>query len=429
MRGRIALIACTLLYLAIIARPQQQSFVPSGVDDLVRAGLSNNKELAAARQHIAEAAGLARQARVLTAPVLDLNGATGDPLGTVGENQYGAGLSQIIEIFGKRGKRGHVADLAVDVAKADTEQRAAQLAFEIRTAYAEVLAERRKLKLLGDLVGLNQETLRLTEARVSEGDVAPLEAKLLKVEISRTEVARLSAQGRLGSAENELRRLAGLDPESRIPESDFTFPPAQSLDELKQQALKNRGDLTTARMEEEQQAAGVALAKAESKPDVTVSAAYSRQSSEFEGLSAVNRAGSLAPIRDQVNVLNFGLSIPLRTPRSAAGKIQAAGARAAGARLLRENLERTVPLEVEAAYQRRRSAIDSLQLLQAGVVDPSSANLAVIREAYTLGQLRFLDVINEQRRLVDTQMQFIDAQTDAARTWADLERASGGRLP
>ena len=429
MRGRIALIACTLLYLAILARPQQQSFVPSGVDDLVRAGLSNNKELAAARQHIAEAAGLARQARVLTAPVLDLNGATGDPLGTVGENQYGAGLSQIIEIFGKRGKRGHVADLAVDVAKADTEQRAAQLAFEIRTAYAEVLAERRKLRLLGDLVGLNQETLRLTEARVSEGDVAPLEAKLLKVEISRTEVARLSAQGRLASAENELRRLAGLDPESRIPESDFTFPPAQSLDELKQQALKNRGDITTARMEEEQQAAGVALAKAESKPDVTVSAAYSRQSSEFEGLSAVNRAGSLAPIRDQVNVLNFGLSIPLRTPRSAAGNIQAAGARAAGARLLRENLERTVPLEVEAAYQRRQSAIDSLQLLQAGVVDPSSANLAVIREAYTLGQLRLLDVINEQRRLVDTQMQFIDAQTDAARTWADLERASGGRLP
>jgi cobalt-zinc-cadmium efflux system outer membrane protein len=32
---------------------------------------------------------------------------------------------------------------------------------------------------------LNQETLRLTEARVKEGDVAALEASLLKVEIGR----------------------------------------------------------------------------------------------------------------------------------------------------------------------------------------------------------------------------------------------------
>ena len=69
-----------------------------------------------------------------------------------------------------------------------------------------------------------------------------------------------------------------------------------------------------------------------------------------------------------------------------------------------------------------------MQLLQTGVLDQSDANLSVIREAYKLGQLRLLDVINEQRRLVDTQMQFIDAQADVARTWAELERASGGNL-
>jgi len=53
----------------------------------------------------------------------------------------------------------------------------------------------------------------------------------------------------------------------------------------------------------------------------------------------------------------------------------------------------------------------------------------VIREAYKLGQLRLLDVLNEQRRLVDTQMAYIDAQADAARTWAELQRAAGGIYP
>jgi cobalt-zinc-cadmium efflux system outer membrane protein len=109
--------------------------------------------------------------------------------------------------------------------------------------------------------------------------------------------------------------------------------------------------------------------------------------------------------------------------------VQAAAARSAGARLRREYLEKNILLEVEAAYQRWRAASESVQMLQSGVLDPSTSNLSVIREAYQLGQLRLLDVLNEQRRLVDTQLAYIDAQADAARTWAEVERAAGGIHP
>lgn len=428
MRERFALIACVLL-CPLLARAQQSSSTLKNVDDLVRTGISNNKDLAAQRERIAEARGFAQQARVRPSPVLDLSGSTAELLGTTGDHEYGAAVSQSIETFGKRGKRARIADGAVAVAEADIEARSVQLAYEIRAAYSEVMAERRKLKVLTNLIALNQETLRLTEARVKEGDVAPLEANLLKVEISRAEVSRMSAQGRLVSAETELHRLVGMDQGAGIPDADASFPTAQSLEALKLRALQNREDLRGARLEEEQQLAGIALAKAESKPDVTISAGYNRQSTQFEGLFAVNNAGALSPIRDQVDALNFGISIPLRTSRSGVGNIRAAESRTSGARLRREYLERTIPLEVEAAYQRWRTAQDSLQLLQTGVLDLSNANLSVIREAYKLGQLRLLDVINEQRRLVDTQMQFIDAQADVARTWSELERTSGGNLP
>jgi len=92
-------------------------------------------------------------------------------------------------------------------------------------------------------------------------------------------------------------------------------------------------------------------------------------------------------------------------------------------------MERNISSELENAYQRWQTAADSLRMLQSGVLDPSTSNLAVIREAYRLGQLRLLDVLNEQRRLVDTQMAFIDAQADLARTWAEVERAAGGVHP
>lgn len=429
MRGRRIFSLCALLFSASLLGAQQTGSTILTVDDLVRAGIANNKDLAAARERIAEAKGLTRQAGVRPFPTLGLNGATGKPLGTIGEEAYGAEYSQPIETFGKRGKRVRVAEFSIGIAEAELQQRSSQLAFEITTTYAEVLAERHKLKLLSDLINLNQDTLRLTEARVKEGDVAPLEASLLRVEISRAEVSRVSAQGRLTSAEFEARRLAGLDQTTPIPDTDIPSLAPTSLDALKQRAIENRADLKAARLEEEQQAAGVTLAKAEAKPDVTLSAGYSRQDSQFDGLFGFNTRGILSPLRDRDDILNFGVSIPLRTSHSGAGNVEAATARTSGARLRREFLEKTIPLELEAAYQRWRTAFESLQMLQSGVLNPSTANLSVIREAYKLGQLRLLDVLNEQRRLVDTQLAYIDAQADAARTWAEVQRAAGGNRP
>ena len=429
MRGRSIFFLPALLFPALLLGAQQVASDLSTVDDLVRVGIANNKDVAAVRERIAEAKGLKRQAGVSPAPSLSMNGATGKPLGTIGQEEYGAEYSQPIETFGKRGKRIRVADFSIGIAEADLQQRSLQLAFEIRTAYAEVLAERHKLRILGDLIGLNEDTLQLTEARVKEGDVAQLEASLLKVEISRAGVSRKSARGRLTSAELELRRLVGLDRDTPLPDADIPARTPIDLDALKREALENRSDLKTARLEEEQQASGVDLARAEAKPDVTLSAGYTRQDNQFDGLFGFNTAGSLSPIQSQDNMLNFGVSIPLRTSRSGAGNVEAATARASGARLRREYLEKNIPSEVEDAYQRWRTAAESLQMLQSGVLDPSTQNLAVIREAYKLGQLRLLDVLNEQRRLVDTQMAYIDAQADAARTWAELERAAGGIYP
>ena len=90
---------------------------------------------------------------------------------------------------------------------------------------------------------------------------------------------------------------------------------------------------------------------------------------------------------------------------------------------------RTVPQEVEAAYRRWTGAMRSLEIMRAGVIEPSQKNLIVIREAYRLGQLRLLDVLNEQRRLVELQLSFVDTQAEAARAFAELERAVGGTLP
>lgn len=427
MTGRLSVFLCVLLAMPTGLIAQQTS--PPTVDDLVRTGLARSKNLLAIREQIAEAQGTLTQAGVRPSPVLDLKGVTGKPLGTYGEEQYGAGLSQSIETFGKRGKRIQAATFGVALAEAQLQEGSAALAYELRSAAAERRAEEQKLALLDEAAKVNAEAQRLTDARVYEGDAAPLEAKLLRVEINRTLVLKRSAQARLTTAELNLRRLSGLLPSEELPPTSYVARAAEDLASLKTTAVECRPDLRTARLQEQQDQAGVQLAKANGKPDVGVSVGYIRQYSQFDDLFGQTPTGALAPLHDRDDLLSLGISIPLRTSRSIRGDVQAATARKSGARLRREFLERSIPIEVEDAYQRWISATESIELLRYGVVDPSTANLEVIREAYKLGQLRLLDVLNEQRRLVDTELAFIDAQADATRSWAEVERAIGGNLP
>lgn len=159
---------------------------------------------------------------------------------------------------------------------------------------------------------------------------------------------------------------------------------------------------------------------------MTASARYGHRNSQFDafGLSA---NGSTVPLRNRDNILTLGISIPLFAANRKRGNIEASEARAAAIRQRRAFLETVIPQEVENAYRRLDAAKQAMELL-AGVVDQSEANLKVIRQAYNLGQLRALDVLNEQRRLVDTRLSYIDAQMEAVQAQIDLERATGGPI-
>jgi cobalt-zinc-cadmium efflux system outer membrane protein len=124
----------------------------------------------------------------------------------------------------------------------------------------------------------------------------------------------------------------------------------------------------------------------------------------------------------------LGISIPLQTRKRNQGNVEAAVARQNAAKLRREHLELTIPIEVDAAWQRYQAARNTVAILNRGVLDESEKNLSVIRQAYDLGQLRLLDVLNEQRRLLETQLSYIDAQAELARNLAELERVAGGDL-
>lgn len=416
-----------LLLLCVGLRAQPATVT---AEELLEEALANNREIAAIRQRIAEAKGLLRQAGVRPAPTLDASGASGQPLRTQGEESYSASLSQQFETAGKRAKRVRVAEYGVGLAEAELAERVSSLKRDIRLAVAEAMADQQRVRVFSDLLQLLRDSLRLTEARVKEGDAARLEADLIRVETSRVEAQQGAATGEVEADLLELQRLVGMDPALSIVLPDLPEP-TLSLDSaaLRKTAFAQRPDLLTARVVERQASAGVDLAEAEGKPDVTVSAGYSHETGRFDDQLGLSPSGVPVQLRDVDNILSVGVSIPLSGRRRNLGNIEAASARAASARLRREFLERSIPTEIDAALRRYDALRRSLTLTREGVLAPSEKNLEIIRQAYNLGQLRLLDVLNEQRRLLETRLSYVDSVAELRRALAEIERAVGGTLP
>jgi outer membrane protein, heavy metal efflux system len=421
--------ACLLAVCSRSLVAQNQS-TGTTLGDLIKSAVERNGELTALQQRIAESEALMRQAGVRPAPSIEIEGGAGRPLGSAGDQEYRAGYSQPIELGNKRSKRLRVAEFSKRLAEAELSGRTTDFAAQLETSYLQLIYERERMATLDRALQTQHQVLDLTNARVREGDAPKLDSQLLSVEISRTEAQRALVEGRRESAEIEFRRLTGLEPSEPLPILHSTAGRAGlTLAEMQKRALEQRADLRAARILEQQAEAEIELTEAQAKPDVTLSARYGYASTRIDDMYGYTGAGALTQLHFQENTLSFGASLPLTRRSRSAGLIDAAVARSRAGQSRRAYLERGVPLEVAAAYARWSAALRNRDLMSNQVLTQSQANLSVIREAYQLGQLRLLDVLNEQRRLFDTELAVLDARFEVARALVDLERSTGEILP
>lgn len=419
-----------VLVAACLFAASMQSQAPAEtitVGELAAQALQRNRDLLAARERVAEAQGLLRQAGVRLAPSIEVEAGTGRPLGTRGEEEYSAAFFYPFETGAKRRKRVSVALLGISLAEAEVAERSRHLTFEVKRRAAEVISARRKQDVTKRLLDVSRDTYTITKVRVEEGDAAPLEQQLLATDLARVEVQQTSFEGRSAAAAVELLQVLGSAAQVLEIKEDPS-PSELSLNELIARAQKGRPDLNAARLLEQQAAAEVDLARAQGQPDITAAARYIRRNSFFDEQFALSPGGAPIQLRDRDDVVTVGVAIPLFTQRRNHGNVAAAIARQNAARLRREYLESNVPLDVEAAFSRWKAAQRTLALFERGVVEQSERNLEVVRQAYTLGQLRVLDVLTEQRRLIETRLAHVDAQSELMQATAELERAVGAQL-
>jgi outer membrane protein, heavy metal efflux system len=391
--------------------------------DLIRRALLSNRELAAARLEIDRARARLRQAGLRPNPVLEIEQTSGRLTGSAGEHETTVGVALPLEIGGKRRRRIELAQVELEAAEAEAADRERRLTSEVYGAYAEALAALRELAITEDLNDIDLQTTRFVQARVNEGETAPLELNLLRVEVDRLRSRRALVEGRLQVTLLKLKTLVGIQAseplrlreEIRTPQ--LPTPPG-SLEAAVDIALRSRPDLRVARLTEEAAQAGLRLARAQGTPDLTASARYTMNRSTLD-------ATPVGPIGDRDRLLTFGVAIGIPVFNTNQGAKQEAALAIDQAQKRREFLEQLVRSEVSAAYARYDASNKALSTFEQGVIGRSTENIEAIRAAYQLGEFRITDLLAEQRRLLDAQREFTEALAERYRALADLQTAIG----
>lgn len=413
--------------VALFLAAHMMNFVPPAsagernfnLPQTVEFALRNNGELKALREERGVRESGRIKAGLLPNPVLEADGTTGELTGSKFENTVSVGVTQEILTAGKRGKRLKMAERELEGFDHQIDNSGRLLAEEVKTAFYDLLLADGRMKLAERSAILNRQLLEIAGLRFEAGDIPELEVNLARVEVARSEGRKAEAERELHPAKARLLALMG------VPSDDSAVfggslegkPLGKGLDELKTLALANRPDFKALESENARSEAGIALARAERIPNLTVGLGYQREN------SAIDVSGDEIKTRDNLIALKLSIPLPL-FDRNQAG-VREALARKGSAENRCQSARRTIAREVEAAFARLSATDKSLAIYAKDIIPQLEENLSLVQEAYRLGEVGILNVIEEQKKFFEVNDGYLVALYNRQTALTRLEAAVG----
>jgi cobalt-zinc-cadmium efflux system outer membrane protein len=398
--------------------PPRYDGPPVTLADLLHEASEKNPELIAlrrqidvARQRPAQERGLApprAEAQIWQWPLNTLNPAR--------TNMYMFTVSQNLPGRGKRELRSVVADKDIALAENDVTIRARQIVNEIKQAYASLFIARKAIDVHLASVDLLRQMADVSQAKYATGRGSQQDVLKPVVEVSKlhTDIIMFDQQANLATA--RLNILLDRPPET--PLGPLVEPHEQTLlpatADLQRMAIERQPELQKARLEVERAEAELASGRREYTPDFSVQGGYMLLPNQTDGILA--RVGVTWPKAPWSRG-----KIDARVAEQTAA-VDAAKARARA-------MENSVRLAVQDAYVRAKAAQERAALLRTTILPQSDQTLEVSRVAYQTDRVEFQALIDNERTLLDAQLDYFRSLSDFSQALADLERAVGIDLP
>ncbi len=383
------------------------------LDEAVRRALIHHPRLRAAAAARRASAARERQSAALPNPTLEADAedvGLGGPRDGFDAATYTVRVALPVELGGKRATRQRLAATATEVARLDADAAQLAVAADVKSRFWQLLAAQERLQTVTASCDL-AITVRDTVAEsVRAGKVSPVALTKSEVALAGRRLERHRAEGALAAARAALGALCGVAPAAlsnlRV-RGDLEQVTAPADLQALLARLPNHPEWTRTETEQELARARVAVERAAAIPDVTVSAGIAHGREEGD------------------ETVEFAVSFPLPLFDRNRGNIEAALAEAEQAREERDSRQLALRAELAEQWHQAQSAVAEAHAMRDGVLPGARKAFANAQEAYRSGRLEYLDVLDAQLTLAETEMGYLDALAAVHQALVQIERLAG----
>jgi len=322
---------------------------------------------------------------------------------------------------------GRVSD-SVRAATADSQQsedmlRSVQLALQADVAqtYFQLRELDSEIDIYAHTVDLRENTLKLTQSRFNEGETSELDVARAKSELATARSDQMTAQRQRAAAEHSLAVLLGRAPAdfsmaaNPLSPIQIRIPPG-----MPSSLLERRPDVAAAERAMAAANSRIGVAKAAYFPSLNITGAAGAESATLGDLFKwSSRAFLLGPLAGTM------LTVPLFDGGRRKGNL-------ANARAVYEEDGANYRQQVLTAFQEVEDNLSDLRILedqtqtQAEAVKASNRAAQLSLTQYKEGAVTYLDVIDSQRTVLQTQRAAAQLSGVQAASTVNLIRALGG---
>jgi outer membrane protein TolC len=298
-----------------------------------------------------------------------------------------------------------------EAAGSDLEGGIKDLVLEATTAFWQLVTARERAHVLAESVAAFEAHAKDAQARLDLGMAARNEVLAVQVERDRAELRRLAAANDAAVAGENLVRLVGLPPGTRVEPDEHPEAPGSppgGVESLVAEALAARPEAASLRSRIASLDASARVARAPSRPQAAISAGYDY---------AWPNATIVPPPKEWKGTWNAGVTVAFNVfdgSRSSAAAAQAT-AQAEALRHRLEDLERHIRLEVTAR------ALD-LGTARAAL-DVASRNVEAAAENVRVAQARYHEGVIPSSELLDAETSRLLAGLDQASAVSEMHLA------
>jgi cobalt-zinc-cadmium efflux system outer membrane protein len=328
------------------------------------------------------------------------------------------GVSELIDIWNKRGYRTKAADEGIQYHRLLLEDVLREVTHAVRSAFADVLRERAQLDFTHEVAARYSDTVRLSRSRFEAGEISESELRKIELEGLKYQNGLVDAQLEYDLARQQLAALLALSSEAGLP-ATLTKPPVapqtRTVAELTQQALRSRPDYLAVAQSRRLAQATVSAAHREVYPDLTLGVAYTHSSFLASG--------------DNPNAWGLAASMPVPVFDRNQANIGRANVNLQSTENDGIRLELSIRHAVAEATRKLQRAEALLGIYTTGgMLDRAETSLRVAERSYKTGATSLLGLLEAQRTYLETRDDYLRAVNDEQQSAIDLEYAVGKKL-